>query len=147
MFLCVDVCLNRKTYGVCTCKSVVSLHVHYHLFMNFDFFRQVRIRESTHNCAASQLVSQPSCMMGSYCALSSINRHKIYENLFENNTIHFDDCCCCSIVCFHHKLNISRIVLFHSYLIDSHSKSNQTYHSFLGSFIDMPYYYHTTAKP
>lgn len=48
---------------------------------------------------ASLSVSQPSCSRWDHTVLlSSVNRHKIYENLFENNTIHFDDCCC-SIVC------------------------------------------------
>lgn len=90
VFVCVDRCVSksenlRSLYMQNRCVITCSLPSIY----------EFRFLSSSANLRVelifldSQLYNQPSCMMGSYCALSSINRHKIYENLFENNTIHF----------------------------------------------------------
>lgn len=118
VYICVDMCVVSKSVKLqCffTCKIVVSLHVHYHPFMNFDF-----LSSSANSRELSTFFSHSACLNHrslkidhTVCFVIDKPTYKIYENLFENNTIHFDcDCCCCccfivlipqnSNVCFSH---------------------------------------------
>lgn len=116
--LCVDVCLNPNNDRVFTCKIVVSLHVHYHLFTNFDFFHRVRIWELRSFCSTySQSARQAAIMQDGITLCFVID--KLAQNLREfiwkqcdsfqrwllswlcasaKQTLHFSLCLCLSII-------------------------------------------------
>lgn len=138
-------CRSEDLHRVLTCKFVVSLHVHYHLFMNFDFFHQVRSREFS-SFFPRRTHPNPLARWILLCVVCCVI-DKPQQNLREIylKTMRFISMIGAASLCASPQTLRFVFSLCISFLSDritfQVSLIKVPFISFLGCFIDMPYYF------